>query len=137
MFGESTIYSVQKVNIPSISVAHVQNSSGAGSFFLPGNIIEFEHLQLNLLVDENLEVWVSLYDYLSNYHKISTSDSFCTQNEISWVEIYDNRNNYLFKIEFNNCFLQSIGSLEYSHDEDDKYFSLPITIVYDYFNIIK
>jgi hypothetical protein len=137
MFDEQQVYSVQTVDIPGMSVNHLVQDSPAGTFVLPGNIVSFEPLKLSIIVDEHLDVWNTFYNYLQNYHVVGTTDYHCNKHEISWLEIYDNKNNYLFKIEFNNCYLKSVSSLKYASDANDSTLSVDIEILYDYYTIVK
>ena len=62
----NTKYFSTGVNVPSVSVAEVQQPTNLGrNVLIPGNKINFGEITVTFIVDENMENWTELYQWMS------------------------------------------------------------------------
>ena len=62
----NTKYFSTGVNIPSVSVAEVQQPTNLGrNVLIPGDKINFGEITVTFIVDENMENWTELYQWMS------------------------------------------------------------------------
>ena len=135
IFGDDVTYQIQQVALPGISMAHQAEATKVGYIHLQGDIAEYDSIRLTVLVDEKLVVWKELITIMQKYHVPGTN--LC--NPItgdSWIEIRDNRNNYLFKLELKNSYIKSIGSVTYATNGDNEIITVDVDMVFDYFLIV-
>ena len=57
-------FTVQSANIPGISLDEVQQPTRLKAIALPGSTLSFQNLDLSFLVDENLNNYKELHDWL-------------------------------------------------------------------------
>ena len=65
--------------------------------------------------------------------KVGTSAG-CGRIADSWIEVFDSKNHYLFRIVFHNSKLDSIGEFTYSNG-DNQILTLDIVLKFDYFTM--
>ena len=62
----NTKYFSTGVNVPSVSVAEVQQPTNLGrNVLIPGDKINFGEITVTFIVDENMENWTELYQWMS------------------------------------------------------------------------
>ena len=70
-------YYVQGVNIPSVSFTEVVQPAGVGvDAYFPGDKVSFDTLNVTFLVDEDLENYKEMYDWMSSIVPINNSDDY-------------------------------------------------------------
>jgi hypothetical protein len=134
LFSPDTKYRIQQWDIPGISIDHQGQGTRVGNIFLQGDMLEYNPLDIKLIVDENLKLWKELVSVFQKYQIPGTNTCELAQGD-SWVEVYDSKNKYLFKIYFHNCYIKSMGALNYMSNEDADIVTLDLSIVYDYYTI--
>ena len=134
LFTPDTAYHIQDANIPGISITHPQETTRVGIVNFQGNIITYNELSVKLLVDEDLLAWKEIVKIFQTYHVPGTSDCLPIVGE-SFMEIFDSKSNYLFKICFHNCYLHSLGDLSYTTTDDNNLVILDVVLVYDYYTV--
>ncbi len=127
-------YRVQQWNIPGISCEHPVISSRSGNMNLQSERVDYEPLDIKLIGDQNLILWKEIVGVFQTYHIPSTNTSEKKLGQ-SWVEVYNSKNEYLFKIVFHDCYIKSLDSLDYTTMEDNEAVIIGMTIVYDYYTI--
>lgn len=135
IFTKDVIYQVQQAELPSISVNHQNEATRVGYINLQGAVAEYSPIRLSILVDEDLVVWRELIGIMQKYHVPGTNVCEPFTGD-SWVEIRDNKNNYLFKLELKNTYIKSVSNLTYTTSGDNELLTLDVELVYDYFEVI-
>tara|TARA_B110000438_G_scaffold300622_1_gene353460 strand:+ start:8059 stop:8595 length:537 start_codon:yes stop_codon:yes gene_type:complete len=70
-------YYVQGVNIPGVSFDEVVQPAGVGvDGYFPGDKVSFDTLNVTFLVDEDLENYKEMYDWMSEIVPIANSDKY-------------------------------------------------------------
>jgi len=126
-------YYVQSVNIPGLQFTEVNQPFGIGvDAFFPGDKVTFDALSVTFLVDEDLENFKEMYDWMQAIVPVSSSSDFQSfvdsqktttgelsninsdLNQYSQITLITNTNknipNKYFR--FYDCFPISLGGLE-------------------------
>lgn len=135
IFGDEVTYQIQQVDLPGISMAHQTESTKVGYINLQGDMAEYSPIRMSILVDEDLLVWRELIAIMQKYHIPGTNLCNLITGD-SWLEVRDNRNNYLFKLEIKNSYIKSVGSVNYTTAGDNEIITVDVDMVYDYFLIV-
>lgn len=134
LLSSSTSYFIQEWNLPGISINHQVENTKAGIINLQGDITEYAPLDLKLIVDEDLLLWKEIVQVFQKYQIPGTSE--CTPiTGDSFIELYDSKNKYLFKVVFHNCYFKNLGDLRYMTTDDNETITVDLSIVYDYYTI--
>jgi len=133
LFGTETTYAIQSVNLPGISFTHPEVSSGSVLGHIQGDTAQYNELELNFIIDENLEVWKEI---INGMIKMRNTEGLGQQvNCNSFLKILDSNNKEILHLDFTNTLISVISDVEYSSTEEDEIITLPVTITYDYYNI--
>tara|TARA_Y100000748_G_scaffold243912_1_gene208166 strand:+ start:452 stop:1003 length:552 start_codon:yes stop_codon:yes gene_type:complete len=141
------------VNIPSIDLGVAQYTNYLRDIPLPGDKIEFADLRLRFLVDENLENYMEIQNWmrglgfpesLKEIYGFQQEKSDLSQPIKSQLNLYSdgtltvlNSNNIpKFKLIFENLFPVSLTTLEFDATQTDlEYFTAEVTFKYTIYNI--
>lgn len=124
----------QEVALPSISMVTIEQANPFVKIPQPGEMLEFDPLRVQFLVDSKMSNYKAIYDWLyalgypeknSNSVDYSTlhADLATRMNETLFSDatltILDNNNNPIQTIEFKDVFPTSIESLTFSSTNND------------------
>ena len=134
LFDENTTYAIQTTNLPGIAFNHISVNKSSVQGFLQGDTTSFNDLNINIIIDEKLEIWKSLFKI---FLKMREQDEGTGTENIknSWLEIQDDNSNKVLKLYFTNCMISDIGDLEFNTTDEDEIITLPVSIKYDYFKL--
>lgn len=126
-------YFSQEVNLPGISIGTAEFANPLVRVPMPGEMLEFEPLTVQFLVDSNMENYKAIYNWLNgmgfpennldytrfiDQDKISISEmSLMTSN--ATLSILNNTNSVVSTISFEDCYPISLGSLQFTSSVDD------------------
>lgn len=133
LFSKEVEYYCQTLSIPEVRLDGQDITTMSGILALGGEVAKFGSVTLGILVDENLKTWREFFRLINEYNKISTNTGEPVIAD-SWVEIYDSKNKYLFRIIFKNSIIDSIGQLDYTANENNN-LVLNVTLKFDYMEI--
>jgi len=143
------------VNIPDLLLGTtIQPTQALKNLPQPGEIIEFGDLTLRFLVDENMENYIEvqnwirgigfpetleqIYDLQDNTEGVARPDLQNSMNIYSdgTLIVYDSLSNPNFKIHFENIFPYSLSTLQFDATlPDTEYFTAEVSFKYDIYNI--
>lgn len=127
----NTSYFCQNFIMPSVSVQEVAVARPQTTAYFPGDRIDFESLNVTMLVAENMENYVEIYDWLNRAVKSNNSED--KYDDIT-VYILSSKNNANAIVTFHNAFPVNIGSIGFNvQDADITYAQVDVTFRYDYF----
>lgn len=127
----NTSYFCQNFIMPSVLVAEVTVARPQANAYFPGDRLEYEPLNVTMLVAENMENYVEIYDWLNRAVKTNNSDD---KYDDILVYILSSKNNPSAIVTFHNAFPTSIGSIGFNvQDSDITYAQVDVTFRYDYF----
>lgn len=147
----NTQYFCQSVNIPGVSVGQTPINTPLHDYYVPGNKMEFSNLNVNFLIDESLESWKNVYDWMRSFagpesiekrnalralqaDKSGKESNYCDAT----LTILSNLNNPILRVHFYYVFPLSLSDIMFdTRQSADDIMSADATFVYEYFDIKK
>ena len=149
-------YYVRSVNIPGLTFSETEQAAGVGlNAFFPGDKVSFDTLDVNFLVDEDLENFKEVYQWMNAIVPIKDPADFgayvgTTQtatgllsgidndmNQYSDITLVTNTNknipNKFFR--FHDCFPVSLGELELISGGDSEPVTCQVEFEFSYYDI--
>jgi len=140
-------------NIPSMTLGVAVQTTYLKDIDTPGDKIIFEDFTLRFLVDENLENYMEIYNWirglgypesLQEIYDFQTSNPVFLQPDKSQMNLYSDgtlqvltsKENPNFKIMFKDMWPYSLSTLQFDATSDDiQYFTADVTFKYTIYNI--
>jgi hypothetical protein len=140
-------------NIPSMTLGVAVQTTYLKDIDTPGDKIVFEDFSLRFLVDENLENYMEIYNWirglgypesLQEIYDFQTSNPVFQQPDKSQMNLYSDgtlqvltsKENPNFKITFKDMWPYSLSTLQFdATSEDIQYFTADVTFKYTIYNI--
>ena len=141
------------VNIPALDFNVATQLNYLREIPLPGTMIDFQDLTIRFLVDENLENYMEIQNWirgigfpesLQQIYDFQREDYDLVQPDKSQLNLYsdgtltvlDSQNLPKFKIVFENLFPTNLTTLEFDATQTDlEYFTAEVTFKYTIYNI--
>ena len=149
-------YFGNQVNIPSLTLGIAQQPSYLNDIPRPGEKIDFEDLTLTFLVDEDLENYLEIQNWirgigfpesLDQIYDYQNSDSRTVKAKYSEeINLYsdgsliilDNVNLPKFKVVFDGLFPYYLSTLNFDATQSDlEYFTAQVSFKYNIYNIVS
>jgi hypothetical protein len=140
---------VQRVNIPRIRLDFLSVPSPLLQIPLPNGRTEFDDLSLTFKVDEDLQNYMEIYNWITNigstvdqsgYAKLRSNTQGGGENTTSDISliISDGLKNPNYEVIYVNAFPIDLGDLVFeTSDTDINYVSSSVTFKYTYYTINK
>lgn len=129
----NTSYFTQNFVMPGIAVTETLISRPQVDAYVPGDKFQYEPLTVTMLVAENLENYIEIFNWLNK--SVKTNNSEDKYDDIL-VYILSSKNNPNAEVVFKNAFPVSLGSISFNvQDADITYAQVDVTFRYDYFTI--
>lgn len=127
------------LNIPGITLNTPEAYSRGIKVNLMSDSLTFNDLSMNVLVDEDFKIYHELLDLIFKYVNPETGNfSGTTFPEFDfWIEINNSKGNKLFKIEYYNCKIISLGDINLDTKDEGIHYILPLDLRFDYFKVLK
>ena len=140
-------------NIPSMTLGVAVQTNYLKDIDTPGDKITFEDFTLRFLVDEDLENYMEIYNWirglgypesLQEIYDFQSSNPVFQQPDKSQMNLYSDgtlqvltsKENPNFKIDFKDMWPYSLSTLTFdATDEDIQYFTADVTFKYTIYNI--
>jgi hypothetical protein len=140
-------------NIPRITLGIANQPSYLKDIDTPGDKIQFEDLTIRFLVDENLENYMEIYNWirglgypesLEEIYDLQKSNRNLEQPNKSQLNLYSDgtlqvltsKMNPNFKLKFFDLFPYDLSTLQFdSTDTDIQYFTAEVSFKYTIYNI--
>lgn len=141
----NVVFFVQSINLPNITLASTQTQSPFVQINTPGGILTFEQLTINYIVDEDMNSWREIYNWITalgnptSKNKIGNLEfspgklNHITSNASLLVK--SNSNNSNLKFTFNDLFPIELGGVQFSSIETQEFLTSSITFLYDYYTL--
>lgn len=135
---------VQGINLPGITLTSTIVTSPTTALSIPGNIISFSEIQLSFIVDEDMQSWYEIYDWMwqlgnpEGFDKRGTldgpvgssTDIFCDGSLV----IKTNSNNPNKKITFHHMYPTDLAELTFTTvDTGQDFITSGATFAYSYY----
>ena len=136
---------VQSVNLPALTLSPVTVQTPAVPIQIPGNIMTFSQISLTFMVDEEMQSWYELYNWMiqlanpesNNKRGTLTGDPGSNQHITSdaTLLIKTNSNNPNWKVSFVDVFPTDLGELTFSAIDSQDFLSSSVTFSYTYYTL--
>ena len=141
------------VNLPALNFPEAQMNTYLKHIPLPGTVMDFEDLTIRFLVDENLENYMEIQnwmrgtafpDSLQEIYDFQREDYDLVQPDKTQLNLYsdgtltvlDSMQNAKFKVIFENLFPVNLTTLDFDATQTDvEYFTAEVTFKYTIYNI--
>jgi hypothetical protein len=145
----SLTYFCQEVNLPTVSLGSSQQSTPLVPISLPGDIMEFEPLNIQFLIDSRMNNYTALFnwmnglgfplsyaqhlEYLNNSSDVLDSTKMFSDGTL---HIYGNTGDSLKSVKFSDVYPVSLESLVFtSRSQDVQYLVGSATFRYTHYTI--
>ena len=143
-----------RVNIPAMTMGVANFNNYLNNIPLPGTNIEFEDLSLDFLVDEDLQNYMEIQNWIrgigfpeslqeiyrwQNQDEAVISQPYGTQLNLyldGTLTVLDSQQNAKFKVNFENLFPINLSTLDFDAKQTDlEYFTATVTFKYTIYSI--
>jgi len=124
------------VNLPGITFSHPEIGGRSGTKLnLASDSMSFNSLSLTLLIDEDFLIYKEFN--AKAFDNVNPETGSYAQIEFDfWVDVTNSKGNHLFKMEFTNCRVESIGDIEFDTQSDETEFTVSVEIKFDFHKMI-
>jgi hypothetical protein len=138
-------YFCQSVNIPGVSLGEVIRATPFLDMYSPGTKLNYQSLDINFIVDEELETWKNLYNW---FISIADPDGFERRDHQLEIQkqkhfsdatltILSSLNNPILRIQFRNLFPVTMGNIDFDTKLNaDSIVTVPATFRYESYNYL-
>ena len=118
-------YFVQSISVPSINISSMEIPAykGLPRQEVPSNLDISDDLIINFVVDENMENWQEVYDWMTEIVPSSENNAEVNFKEELYspiiILIYNSAKKLKKKITFNECYPISLSSVEFNSSVSD------------------
>jgi len=134
---ENLPFYLTTVSIPGITFSHIELGGRTGAKMLAqGDTATFNNLTFEMLIDEDFTIYHEFMDEVRKSINVETG-TFADRSFSFWVEINNSKGNPLFKIEFYECRIESIGDIELSTQDSETEYTMSVDVKYTHHNVIK
>lgn len=115
-----------------------------GTIVTPGDTLSFGSVTMDILMDENMNVYQEIYDWMrrlvEQQHKSNTGRMFSGEDDLSsycdiTVSVLTSHNNISRTIKYTNALPTSLGDITFAATQDGQYITFPATFRFDYFEL--
>ena len=117
-------YFCQRVNIPGISLANTIQSTPFANIPVEGDVLEFEDLQISFIVDEDLQNYLEIYNWLvalgfpERYAQYDNQEALAIKSDVNII-VHTNKSNPNYNITFKDVFPVSLGVINFDTNNTD------------------
>lgn len=136
-FVPNVEYFISSVQMPEISVNPAQFATPQRNAKVPGDKAEYAPLTLEFMIDEGMENWKEIHDWLlAEVIKNDEINKDGKQRDIT-LSIMSSHNNVVREIQFVDCFPTSLSGMEFNLQQSDVvYLTSSVTFEYSYYKVI-
>lgn len=143
----NTVFFLQSLNIPNITLGNVVTQSPYVAIPKPGNTLTFEPLSVNYIIDENMESWFEIYNWITslgnpesmnkigNLTKTPGRNNSVTSDATLFVKT--NSNNPNIKFTFYDLFPTDLNGVQLTSTEGQEFLTSTITFAYSHYKAEK
>jgi len=130
-------YTITSVSLPDINVSSASYSTASARIGMPGDKIDYSPLSLTFIIDETLENYREIYEWMLGLVEINDSTNDGKTRDIRLL-IYSSKENPLMEFQFVDAYPTSLSGVEFdSSDQSSAYLKATVTFDYSYFKLIK
>lgn len=131
-------YYIRDVNLPGMTFSlpngYTSPSAFNTSLNLEPDTIDYNPLNVNFLVDEDLQIWKTIINK-AKMASVGLLNDIENDKSTSWIIIKDNNGNTRMKIVYKDCVISDISDMSYSSGSNDEELTFSVTLMYSEFII--
>ena len=138
---------VQGVNLPGMSLQSSSINTPFSAVSIPGNQITFGTLSLSFIVDEDMQSWYELYNWIiqlgnpRGYNKVGTltgqpGSTTSTTSDATLI-LKSNANNPNFQFNFFDVYPTELGDMSFSTTENQEFVTSTATFNYGFYEAVR
>lgn len=124
--------------IPGISLDQIESRWQGGRMLYQSGSITFDQWPINFIVDSKLENWTLLFNWITSISNNSNKYSDIPNNYMvdASMNIMDNFEASILKINFKNCWPLSLSEVSFSQREGESILESSANIMFDRYEIV-
>ena len=136
-------YLVQGVNLPGLTLQSSSINTPFSAVSIPGNQITFGTLSLTFLVDEDMQSWLELYNWITQlgnpkgYNKVGTltgkPGSINSTTSDATLFIKSNSNNPNLRFDFTDMYPTELGEMNFTTTDNQEFVTSTAVFNYGYY----
>ena len=117
-------YFCQRVNIPGMSLANTVQATPFANIPIEGDVLEFEDLSISFIVDEDMQNYLELYNWLhalgfpERYAQYDNQTGKDIKSDVNII-IHTNKSNPNYSIVFKDVFPIQLGVINFDTNNTD------------------
>jgi hypothetical protein len=146
-------YFCQTANLPGVSLTEIPMPTPFVDLYLPGEKLIYDTFNITFLVDEDLQAWTQLHDWIrgitfptdfKEYLELARKNQRAVRSVFGErpppysdgiMTVYSNRNNPAFRVKLIDLFPTNVGSLIFNvSDTAENIVTADATFRFSYFN---
>lgn len=138
---------VQSVNLPSLALQSTTVNTPFVQLSIPGNQLSFGQMTLSFIIDENMQSWYEIYDWMFQLGNPTSLDKRGrllgepgTNTNITsdgTLFIKTNSNNPNWKVNFVDMYPNDLGDITFSTTESQEFLTSTVTFNYTYYQVTR
>lgn len=137
-FAQQVMHPAMDINVSEQSYRRI------GAVVTPGDTINFGTLTMDILMDENMNVYQEIYDWMHRLveteTKANTGRMFSGDDDLSSycdirVSVLTSHNNISRTIRYINALPTSLGDIAFASTQEGQYITFPASFRFDYFEL--
>ena len=136
---------VQSASLPSMSLASSNFQTPLANIQLPGTQLAFAPLSISFIVDEDMESWYEIYNWMFQLGNPESNDKRGTLTGVPGASnnivsdgkliIKTNSNNPNWRVRFHDLFPTDIGEINFSTTDTQEFITSSATFAYTYYEL--
>lgn len=125
--------------IPSLTLDQTESRWQGGRMIFQSGSVTFDQWPINFIVDSKLSNWILLFNWMTGISNNKNVYSDIPNNYMvdASLNIMDNFETSILKVNFKNCWVQSLGEVSFSQREGESILEASATIIYDRYEIVE
>ena len=138
---------VQGVNLPGLTLQSSSINTPFSAVSIPGNQITFGSLSLTFMVDEDMQSWYELYNWIvqlgnpKGYNKVGTltgkPGSVTSTTSDATLYVKTNSNNPNFQFNFIDVYPTELGEMSFATTDNQEFITSTATFNYGYYEAVR
>lgn len=111
----------QNVMIPSINIAEAVRVTPKVNIPIPGDKIEFEDFAIEFIVDENLEAWKEIHNWMISIAAPEKFSQYDKDNQVcdATLHIYSSHNQEVMKFQFYDIWPSNLSTIDFTEEDSE------------------
>jgi len=137
------VFFLQSITLPSISLGTVVTANPMVQLVTPSNLLSFGTLSINYILDENMQSWFEIYNWMVNLGNPESSDKIGNLTPVpgklnsitsdASLLVKTNSNNANIKFTFFDIFPTDLGEVTFISSEGQDFLTSTITFSYTHY----